>query len=57
MSLGGPEGLDACVVDSIPPSRRLERSLRAPQPPEGPFVVQGEYDDGNGLWLFHGVSQ
>lgn len=56
MSLGGPEGLDWCLVDTVPPSRRLERSLRAPQPPQGPFYVQGEFDDGNGLWYFSGVS-
>ena len=39
---------------SAPPTRKARRLLT---PSDGePFFVQGEYDDGNGMWIITGVS-
>ena len=37
-------------------TRRRARRLISPDHGE-PFFVQGEYDDGNGMWIITGVSR
>lgn len=43
------------VQDDPTPRRRTARRLLSPEDGE-PFVVYGEYDDGNGMWIVTGVS-
>jgi hypothetical protein len=46
---------DVVQDDPEPPTRRARRLLLPTS--GGAFVVQGEYDDGNGMWIVTGVSE
>jgi len=41
--------------ESRPLTRRARRLILPPDEPA--FVVYGEYDDGNGMWIVTGVSR
>ena len=44
------------VQGQAPQTRRTARRFISPDVGE-PFFVQGEYDDGNGMWIITGVSR
>lgn len=50
-AIGGPDGLESIVSVVQSPPSDPEGPVQLPRELYGPFVVQLEYDDGNGMWI------
>lgn len=56
-SVGGADGVESAAEDHQPAGRRLLHTPPTAHVADAGFVVEGEYDDGNGMYYFIGVSK